>query len=129
MGCTKPAEDSNQDEEQERSNARGLEEHWEDFSNPEEENEMMIQIAAAERELMEKCEEGQLHEEERVEEGKTSRLEEDKSSLAVEMTTTNPEHDEDPELDKILNEEFDKLCDTNTKTYEDSNRDEDLQPA
>ena len=129
MGCTKPAEDSNQDEEQESSNARGLEEHWKDFSNPEEENEMMIQIAAAERELMEKCEEGQLHEEERVEEGKTSRLEEDKSSLAVEMTTTNPEHDKDQELDKILNEEFDKLCDTNTKTYEDSNRDEDLQPA
>jgi hypothetical protein len=51
---TKPAEDSNQDEEQDRSNARGLEEHWEDLYNPEEENEMMI--AAAEKELMEKYE-------------------------------------------------------------------------
>jgi hypothetical protein len=37
-----------------------------------------------------------VQEEERVEEGKTSRLEEDKSSLVVEMTTTNPEHEEDP---------------------------------
>ena len=65
-------------------------EHWENFSNPEEENEMIILIAAAEKELMEKYAEGKMQEEERVEEGKTSRLEEDKSSLVVEMTTTKP---------------------------------------
>jgi hypothetical protein len=70
-----------------------------------------------------------MQEEERLEEGKTSRLEEDKSCILVDMKTTNPEHEEDPELEKILNKEFDYLCDTTTKTNEDYNRDEDLQPA
>ena len=98
---TKSNEVQTQKETEDPQSARGLEDHWEEFSEPEEELEALKRIAAAEVELMKKFENRKLKGAE-MESPSTTGMEKENGNRSIHVEYSQ-------EMEKFMNEEFDKL--------------------